>query len=1008
MNKQKLTLAIQAAILSGTCVMASAQEVEVQSTANTVQEAPLATDNKQVEKIAVTGTRIKRDSFSLATPMMSMDSEELEDSGLGELADILVDQIPSISAGSSNTNSQSSVQNTGLSTIDLRDLGTDRTLTLIDGRRAVSNSYSGNYISLSTIPSSMVDRVEIISGGASAIYGSDAIAGVVNIITESGKTGFDIDFRGGQSVEGGAREFTIDTGYGADFANDRGYLYFAASWDREFGLDPSERDRARYESSYDYNTSKLCNEMNTVDGDQCMRDITPDDWRERSDNTPGGTFEGNDWFYHPENGLTEGFVEERDGFNAEPYDLLKIPNDKLAVALKLDYDLTDDITAKMHLQYSDNHSVNTKAPEGQDYNDDELLVDPVTGESSLIIPGSISPDNPYVPDAIRETAGSSVSWDRSFNEVGDIVNDNQRKTLRTYFGLQGTAFDGEWDWDLSVGYGKFKQEQRRSNEISIVKLRNALNAEYADDGETIQCADQSARDDGCVPINIFGYNSITPEAADYIRANPIIDTDISQFTLGGYMAGDLFSVPAGVVTSAFGFEYRKDEQEVHVDSALRALAITFNDVPNFKGDVTVKEAFAEASVPLLSNAEGQQSLTLDLSLRLADYSQKNIDLMASYRAGLLWQPIDGYALRANYARAQRAPNITELISPPRGDYDSFTDICDGVTLTSDDPGHDACRQDPAILAGIAASEDGVFIDENTGYSPNAGNEDLVEETADTYTLGITMSPEQLEGLQLAIDYYDITIEDAITQIPNADILRECYDSTVAYGADNSFCGDITRDSEGQITQIIQRQFNLNEETARGYDLSIAYKYDVEEWGSLTFKADMNHVIERSTSFVGNDGLETNDYNGELSSGVFTDRATASIAWRYDNLRIRWRTRYKGSVVDDFDRVEDWEELKAENQALLDAGDPDAISNPETPYYLYYGSYITHDLSFSYRMDTQQKWDLKFYGGVRNLFNNLGPWVPNTGDNTESGRGNFNSAYGGGVGRFAYAGAEIRF
>ncbi|MFC3094414.1 TonB-dependent receptor [Alteromonas sediminis] len=1008
MNKQKLVLAIQLALLSSVSGMAVAQEVEVQQTQSSTQQATQQNAEEKVEKIAITGTRIKRDSFSMATPMMSMDKDALEDAGIGELADILVDEIPSISAGFSNTNSQSSVQNTGLSTIDLRDLGTDRTLTLIDGRRAVSNSYSGNYISLSTIPSSMVDRVEIISGGASAIYGSDAIAGVVNIITESGKTGFEIDVRGGESTLGGAREFTVDAGYGQTFDNERGYVYLAASWDREFGLDQSERDRSQYESSYDYNTRLLCNEMNTIEGDQCMRDITPDDWRERSDNTPGGTFEGNDWFYNTDNVLTAGFVEERDGFNYEPFDKLKIPNTKTALALKMDYELTDDVKAKFQVHYSDNHSVNAKAPEGQDYNDDELLVDPVTGEPSLVIPGTISPDNPFVPTEIAESAGSSVSWDRAFVEVGNIVNDNQRKTLRTFFGLQGTAFDGQWDWDLSVGYGKFKQEQRRSNEISIVKLRNALDAEYAADGVTIQCADASARAEGCVPVNIFGYGSISPEAADYIRANPIIDTDIEQITLGGYMTGDLFELPAGTVSSAFGFEYRKDEQEVYVDSALRALAITFNDVPPFKGDVSVTEAFAEAAVPLLRNDEGRQNLTLDLSLRLADYSQKNIDLMASYRAGVLWEPLEGYAIRANYARAQRAPNITELISPPRGDYDGFSDICDGVTMTSNEPGHDACRQDERVLAGIALSEDGVFEDQNTGYSPNAGNENLKEETADTYTLGITVAPSQIDGLQIALDYYDITIEDAITQIPNGDILRECYDSSVAFGDGNSFCGDITRDSEGQITQIIQRQFNLSEETARGYDLSVAYKLDLDDLGSLSFKADMNHVIERSASFEGNDGLEVNYYQGELNSGIFTDRATASVAWRYDDLRIRWRTKYKGPVVDDYDRVEQWEELKAENQAALDAGDPDAIVNPETPYYLFYGSYITHDISFSYRMETQQDYDVKLYGGVRNVFNNLGPWVPNTGDNYETGRGNFESAYGGGIGRFAYAGVELRF
>ncbi|WP_416308641.1 TonB-dependent receptor domain-containing protein [Neptunicella sp. SCSIO 80796] len=1008
MKKSILTLAIQTVLLGAIPATALAdQQTDIERAdvaANQSQSAE--TQDKEAEKITVTGSRIRRDSFSFATPLVTIDRENIEDTGLGSLSEILVDEIPAIAEGVSNTNSQSSVQNTGLSTIDLRNLGTDRTLTLIDGRRVVSNSYSGNYVSLSTIPSAMVDRVEIISGGASAIYGSDAIAGVVNIITQQDKVGFELDARGGHTPEGGGREFTLDLGYGADFDNGKGYLYFGTSWDRQFGIANGDRDRAKYEASYDYNTSLLCNEMNTVDGDQCMRDITMDDWRERSDDTPGGTFESNDWFYHPTNGLTEGFVEERDGVNTYSYEMLKVPDSKLSSALKLDYELTPDTKASFQVQYSKTNSVNVKIPEGQDYNDDELVIDPVTGEPSLEVPGYISPDNPYVPQEIAESAGSSVSWDRLFVELGNIVTDNERETVRSWAGLQGSAFDNEWDWELSVGYGKFKQQQHRLNELNILNLREGLNAEYADDGVTIQCANPEARAAGCVPVNIFGYGSITPEAADYIRANPTITTNISQINLLGYMTGDLFAMPAGMVTAAFGFEYRKDKQDVQTSRDHQYGGITFNLVPTFAGEMDVKEIFAEASIPLLKDAAVAKSLSADVSLRLADYSPKGIDTMASYRTGLAWEPAEGYLVRANYARAQRAPNITELMSPPRGDYDSFSDICDGTTATSAGAGHDNCRLDPGIANAINLY--GEFIDENSSYSPNAGNENLKEETADTYTFGVSISPELLDGFQLAVDYYDIEIKDAIEEIDNYKILEQCYDSSLGFGSDNPFCGDISRDSEGQLTQVLQRVFNLSEVTARGYDVALAYRYDMNDYGKLKFKLDMTHIIEHSKTFEGNDGLETINYNGELTSGIFEDVASASLAWYIGDMRIRWRTKYKGSIVDNHDRVAEWEELKADNQALLDAGDPDGIANPETPYYLYYGSYIRHDLSVSYNLEWEKDVQLRLYGGVNNLFDNQGPFVPNTGDNIEHGTGNFASDFGGGVGRFVYVGAQVGF
>ncbi|MFT4654267.1 MAG: iron complex outermembrane receptor protein [Patiriisocius sp.] len=1006
MKKKLICIAIHSALIGGSLAL-SPVVLAQEATSSEVQPA---TD--KVEKIQVTGSRLRRDSFNLATPLVILDRESIEDTGLGSLAEILVEEIPALSEGFSNTNTQSSVSGTGLSTVNLRDLGSDRTLTLIDGRRAVSNSYSGNFVSLSTIPSGMVNRVEIISGGASAIYGSDAIAGVVNIITQSDKEGFEFKTRAGQTPEGGGKEFTVDANYGASFDNDRGYAFFSTTWDRQFGLDFVDRDRAQIESSFDYNTSLLCNENNTETGDQCMRDITQADWRERSDGTAGGVFEeGNSaadgGYFFTEAGLQTGWVEERDGINSEIFDKLKVPSDRLAAAFKVNYDLTDDITTTFQLQYASNQSVNIKSPEDEAENSDALILDPITGAPGEVRPGSISPNNPFVPAEIAANAGSSVSWDRRFFEVGNIITDNDRETIRSWLGFQGTAFEGDWDWDVSVGYGKFKQRQTRLNELDVIKTSQALDAEFAADGTTIQCADADARAAGCVPLNIFGVGSITPEAADWIRATPKISTDITQVSFLGYIAGDLFEMPAGPVATVFGVEYRKDTQKLRTNDEQRFGGVTFNVVPSFDGDLEVMEVFGEAAIPLLVNQPFAKSLTAETSLRIAEYSFEGVDTMASYKLGVAWQPADGYLIRANYARAQRAPNITEALSPARGDFDSFDDICEDVTATSTEAGHASCRLEPGIAATIAA--DGIFEDDNNSYSPNAGNPLLFEETAETYTFGITMAPAFLGNFSVAIDYYDITVDDAIGTIGNEDILRNCYESSVAFGSGNSFCNDIRRDDDGQLIEILQREFNLSEIATRGYDITVLYSYDLGEYGSLRFKADMSHVIEHSQSFVGNDGLEVVNNKGQLSTGIFDNRAAGSVSWRKDNWRVRWSTRFKSSVVDDHDRVEDFQERFADNQLLIDAGDPDAILNPEVPLYLFYGSYTTHNLSASYKWEIDNKGtDLRLSGGINNVFDDQGPFVPNTGDNVESGRGNFDSEYGGGTGRFVYIGAELTF
>ncbi|WNC70614.1 TonB-dependent receptor [Thalassotalea psychrophila] len=1019
MNKSLITLAIQSAIIGGAALVTPQVLAEEEQSVNRVIQENKVSENKdalaqdeEVEKITVTGSRLRRDSFSVATPLVTVSKEDIQDTGLGSLSEVLVDEVPAITESSSNMNTQSSVSATGLSTVNLRNLGTDRTLTLIDGRRVVSNSYSGNYVSLGTIPTGMVEKVEVITGGASAAYGSDAIAGVVNIITQQHKEGFEFQARGGETPEGGGKEFTLDANFGSDFADGRGYMFISSTWDRQFGIDVDDRDRSAIESSYDYNTSELCNEMNTVDGDQCMRDITQAEWRERSDGTQGGVFEeGNDFsdggFYYTADGLQTGWVEERDGINPYQWDKIKTPNDRLATALKVNYDITDDIMGSFQVQYSNNESVNVKSPEDEYESAYVPIIDPETGELDRVRPGKISIDNPFAPAIIADNAGSSISWDRRFYEVGNVTTDNERETVRTWAGLQGTMFDGDWDWDVSVGYGKFEQNQKRLNELNTVRVSQALDSEYADDGVTIQCADEDARAAGCVPLNIFGEGSITTEMADWIRATPKINTEIEQVNILGFIAGDLFEMPAGPVAAVFGAEYRKDKQTVSTDEGHQYGGITFNLVPSFEGDVDVYEAFAEFAFPLLKNKAFAKSLDAETSVRVADYSHEGIDLMSSYKVGLTWQPVEGYMIRGNFARAQRAPNITELLSPPRGDYDTYTDICDGTSATSTEAGHDNCRLEPGIAAELAADPDFVFEDDNNGYGPGAGNENLKEETADTYTVGITMSPGFIDNFDIAIDYYNITVEDAISEIGNEELLAECYNSSVAFGDSNPFCADITRDDEGQIIEMLQRQINVGELKTSGYDLAIQYSLDLNDFGRLKLTGDMTHVIEHTESFEGNDGLVELNNNGQLDTGIFEDSASASLAWYKDGWRVRWSTKYKGPVVDAHDRVDDYKELFSENDANCAAANDDCIANPETPKYLYYGSFIKHNVSISYAFDYSQT-QIRLFGGANNVFDNKGPFIPRTGDNYERGVGNFDSKYEGGVGRFVYLGTEVKF
>ncbi|MDH3621183.1 MAG: TonB-dependent receptor, partial [Gammaproteobacteria bacterium] len=787
----------------------------------------------------------------------------------------------------------------------------------------------------------------------------------------------------------------------------RGYLFFAATYDDQQGIGPYERDRAFIEADFDYNTTLLCNEMQVVGGDQCLRDIAggSEVWRNRSDGTPGGVFEerssSTQGYWYDESGLRDDWSEEQYGIHTQQFVQLKVPEDRYAVALKGSYDFDNDIKASFNVMFSENNSFNDKSPEDESESSEVVVNDPVTLlPTGTIRPGSIDPSNPFVPQLIADNAGSSVSWDRRFFEVGHITTDNKRTTLRGLFVLQG-EFGNDWQWDASVSYGKSHQKQLRSNELSVVKTQQALDAEFAADGVTIQCADPVARAEGCVPLNIFGVGSITPAMADWIRVNPTIDSEIDQTQALAYVSGDLFEIPGGSVPAVFGIEYRRDSVDVRTDEGSQLGGITFNVIPTWAADYNVIEAFGEMAFPLTDN------FSIEVSGRVADYSPSGIDTIFSYTTGVIWEVAEGYRLRANYARAQRAPTLAELYSPPRGDYDNIDDICDGVTATSTDPGHANCRLEPGIAATIAI--DGEFEDEGNQYGPAVGNLDLFEESADTWTVGFSINPPWAENLRLAVDYWDITIEDKITEYQNSEILRQCYDSSQPWGDTNPFCNEISRhEDDGQLFQILNRQYNLDSGKARGLDLAMDYTFEFASAGDLVFKLDYTHMFEDSDTYEGLDGLEIVDFTGQLDYGNFDDRATASLTWRYEDWRLRWTTKYKSSVADNNERLDDWEFLSSRNDQRCADGLASCVTDPEVPLYLYYPSYTKHDFSASYSMQTESFGVLRLFAGVRNIFDDMGPFMPTGGDTFESGPGNFDSKYDGGVGQFWFLGAEVVF
>lgn len=1006
------------------------------------QETPAGEAPAAEGEIVVTGSRIMRDTYDTPAPTVTIGAQDLLESGDSELSETLA-EMPALSSTLNDASVTGNTQNSGLSSIMLRNLGDNRTLVLIDGRRTVSNSGIGNRVSLSTIPSDFIDRVEVITGGTSSVYGSDAVAGVVNIITESRQRGFRLNARMGITEEGDGQERTFNASWGTRFGGGRGYFLISGTYDQDDGIRATDREWAVRPVAYGYDFANGVNEIEGVflnngvptTGSRPASEFPPLVASDLSAFIPGGVFSGasssRDRFYRggvlvplgpdvqtglpitagtPDNGNTGYFLNNRDGYNQRTGRSLILPRSRYLAAAKLNYEFSDALEGFAQVQFSQIDSYEVREAVGIGWDSTYPLTDPITGITTEIEYGKMpcrrvgqGACNPFVPAEIRADApnsGAGIAWDRRFDEVGGQITENDRTTVRSWAGLRG-KLGGDWRWEASAGYGRYEQHQVRRNEIIGANLTNALAAELGPDGEP-RCISAAAREAGCVPINLFGEGSITPEAAAWIRADLTQNLKIEQYTGQAFVTGSLFDLPAGPVGAAFGVDYRRDSQELRGDALSQSGGTTGNAVPNFGGNITAIEGYGEVSVPLLKEVAGAHLLSIDASARVANYNIDRVGTVFSYRGGIQYAPVEDLRFRAQYARAQRAPDIAELYSPPRGNFEAAPDLCNGVTPTTAGRIAAACRQDPGIqalfAAQAAAGDDQEFTQVGGNlYSPNGGNLNLKEETADTFTVGAVLNPSFLEGVTLAVDYYDIRIKDAIDAYSNRDIQLQCYDTdTVQTG--NPFCADITRNpNNGQIVELVQRQVNLASLDVSGIDVAFNWRFSLDDAigipGRFDLRYDATHVLKHKVTFAGIDGTVVNDYRGDLAEGSFKYRGRGSLAWSLGDFRIRWTTTVYGSINDSNALRDQYEELLATM--------PDA----EVPMFLFIDDVWEHDLFLSYDVDMGGRSSFRLYGGVNNVTNAISPFLPS---GTESGRlTNQNSAYDI-AGRRYYVGATLRF
>lgn len=919
-----------------------------------------AQDASEVEAVVVTGSRIARQDFVANSPITTVTSESIEATGslrTEEILNTLPQVVPGFTAASNNPSD-------GTATVDLRGLGPQRTLVLVNGRRTTPATKAYSSTDLNTIPTGLIERVEVVTGGASAVYGSDALAGVVNFILKKDFEGLEIGTQYGISGYGDGEQFDLNLLAGANTADGRGNVTAYLSYydrngilpngDRSWSLVSNAGGSATGNARFDYQALNP-----NAQYAQPVGCPTPADVRNGVTFNPNGTVRGF---------CVDGNLgPSADNYNFSPVNPLMSPAERLTLNLLGRYDITEALEATFEAFYVDNRTASQLAPT------------PVTGFV-------VKADNPFITTgagSIREFLESRTVDDadailrRRMVEVGPRQQEHGNKLYQFNFGLNADL--GEWKAETYVSYGRTEFTDTTRNDVSRSRL-------YASQSgtTTAACSDEVlVLLPSCVPINLFGVGTITQEGVDFIRLNFTDQTIFERSTFAGVVSGPLFKLPAGDLSVALGFEYREDKFSYTPDAAHASGDIFgFNQEVGVSGGYEVGELYGEALVPLVKDVTGVQYLGLELGARWSDYS--SVGNVWSYKAGLEYEPFEGLRFRGMYQRASRAPNVFELFQAGDQGFPPVTDPCSTRSISNGNP-----RTISATRLAMCTAQLG-FDPTTVGYvQPNSqvesffyGNPNLSEEKSDTYTIGVVWQPTFVPGLNITLDYYDIKVEDYIGQINGGaqGTVNNCYDSGdfASAACNDPANGPLTyRDATNEL-KIRVPLGNVSELRTKGVDFSASYGLDMGWagggiWGDTL---DAKLLLTYLSSYE-LDGIEYAGTIGAYNISATLPEWKASLQLGYDIGPVR--INYVGTFLGEMD-----------NQGNI----PDFED----------GGYIGTD-AFWYH-DVNARWNVndtvEVFGGIKNLADEDPPVF----DNAQDGNTDPNSYDV--LGRYFYAGAKLKF
>jgi iron complex outermembrane receptor protein len=897
-------------------------------------------DIQKLQAIEVTGSRIKKAEIEGQTPVLTITSKDIEATGLGSIGDVI--QRLSVSGSSLNTKFNSAGNfgfppdgggvGSGSTTISLRNLGAKRTLILVDGLRWVNESSASGVsaaVDLNTIPASVVDRIEILKDGASSLYGSDAIAGVINIITKKKQDGLGFHVYGGDYSTGDGKTWSGNISLGG--STDKFDFFMDISRFKQNGISSNDWAQSRFPvpgvglaggssatpfTRYLFDTPNGEDFGGLCDGGFCnitANGATP----------PGGVQSFPDGFH--------GFTGA-DRFNFAPYNLLLTPQERTGIFAQGTYHITDHVNFTLKGLYNTRDSTNQAAPEPI------FLGKQFCAARDLCYNVGVDATNPYNPFGFTlDGASPNFGLGRRAVEGGPRVFKQKVDTKYYTAGFNGdfSFSDHQFFWDVNYVNSSNDARQTVDGTYNIRHIMNAL-------GPVDQCTAP------CVPLNLFGGpGTITPEMLNYIlfQENDHSTQDLEVWTAN--ISGNLFQLPAGSLDVAAGYEHRKLDGSYTPDAVV--VAGDSNGVPSgpTKGGYSIDEFYLELNAPLLADMAFAKHLDLSVASRWSDYS--NFGNTTNNKFGLRWQLVDDLTLRGTWAEGFRAPSIGELFGTFSRFDAQLIDPCGGNVT----PNCEALGVPPGF------TQNNPQISIITG-----GNPELKPETSTSLTLGAVYSPSWAENtgwsqrVDFELTYYKLHVDDAILAPDAKTQLDRCVATL-----DPLFCTGITRAANGSIDGFNNTLRNLGRIDTRGYDLGVNWVGPEWSWGHVGANWQLTYTKDYSAVASDTGAAEPRGVGVEVAdSGIPKYRSTLSLNWGLADWSASWTMRYISHLTESCggsdNGYRDFPTCRSPDAGpIVDSSGPSGLNR--------LGAVTYHDLRVSWKLPT--RFEMSISGGINNIF-----------------------------------------